>query len=155
MLINKRFRIITTTAIKGVSDGGHVAIYPTTDSSIVSIKDDYLQIMHFPTILSPLRTLRSHKSRMCSNLNPPKYYSLLHPQSNLSQRLYQLLLSYHPLPTPRALLMSFHRQQSQRLASPPLLPTLIRSSHLRSHAEPSPSVSHYFLSFEEVQASAF
>jgi hypothetical protein len=30
VLINKRVHIITTTAIKGVSDGGHVAIYPDT-----------------------------------------------------------------------------------------------------------------------------
>jgi hypothetical protein len=29
VLINKRLHIITTTAIKGVSDGGHVVIYPT------------------------------------------------------------------------------------------------------------------------------
>ena len=135
VLINKRLHIITTTAIKGVSDGGHVAIYPTTDSNIDCLllemhdpsKDDSLQIMQFPTLLSPLRTLRSHKSRMCSDLNPPKYHFLLNPQSNLSQRLYPLLLSPHPLPIPRALLMSFHRQQSQRLASPPLLPTLTQS----------------------------
>ena len=54
VLINKRLHIITTTAIKGVSDGGHVAIYPTTDSSIDCLlekhdpsKDDSLQIMQF------------------------------------------------------------------------------------------------------------
>jgi hypothetical protein len=55
VLINKRFRIITTTAIKGVSDGGrHVAIYPTTDSGIDCLlethdpsKDNFLQIMQF------------------------------------------------------------------------------------------------------------
>jgi hypothetical protein len=81
----------------------------------------------FPTILSPFRKLRSHKSRMCSNLNPPKYQFLLYPQSNLSQCLYQLLLSHHPLPTPRALLMSIHRQQSQRIASPLLLPIFTQS----------------------------
>jgi hypothetical protein len=49
VLANKRLHIITTTAIKGVSDGGQVAIYPidchleTHDLS----KDDSLQIMQF------------------------------------------------------------------------------------------------------------
>ena len=54
MLINKRLHIITTTAIKGVSDGGHVAIYPTMNSNIECLlekhdpsKDDSLQIMQF------------------------------------------------------------------------------------------------------------
>ena len=54
VLINQRLHIITTTAIKGVSDGGHVAIYPTTDSNIDCLlethdpsKDGPLQIMQF------------------------------------------------------------------------------------------------------------
>ena len=34
VLINTRLHIITTTALKGVSDGDHVAIYPTMDSNI-------------------------------------------------------------------------------------------------------------------------
>ena len=55
VVINKRLHIITTTAIKGVSDGGHVAIYPTMNSNIECLlekhdpsKDDSLQIMQFP-----------------------------------------------------------------------------------------------------------
>ena len=74
VLINKRLHIITTTAIKGVSDGGHVAIYPTTDSSIDCLlethdpsKDDSLQIMQFSddpvpvsqTSLSHFRTINT------------------------------------------------------------------------------------------------
>ena len=54
VLINTRLHIITTTAIKGVSDGGRVAIYPTMDSNIECLlekhnpsKDDSLQIMQF------------------------------------------------------------------------------------------------------------
>jgi hypothetical protein len=38
MLINKHLHIITTTAIKGVSDGGHVAIYPTSNSSNITCR---------------------------------------------------------------------------------------------------------------------
>ena len=55
VLINKRLHIITTTAIKGVSDGGHVAIYPTSDSSIECLlekqaanAEEPLQILQFP-----------------------------------------------------------------------------------------------------------
>ena len=54
VLINKRLHIITTTAIKGVSDGGHVAIYPTSDSSIECLlekqaanAEEPLQILQF------------------------------------------------------------------------------------------------------------
>ena len=39
VLINIRVNIITTTAIKGVSDGGHVAIYPTMNSNIECLLD--------------------------------------------------------------------------------------------------------------------
>ena len=38
-MINKRVHIITTTAIKGVSDVGHVAIYPTMNSNIACLLD--------------------------------------------------------------------------------------------------------------------
>ena len=34
VLINGEVHIITTSAIKGVSDGGQVSIYPTADTSI-------------------------------------------------------------------------------------------------------------------------
>jgi hypothetical protein len=57
VLINKRLHFITTTAIKGVSDGGHVAFHSTMNSSIecllekhdpsIESKDDSLQIMQF------------------------------------------------------------------------------------------------------------
>jgi hypothetical protein len=131
VLINKRLHIITTTAIKGVSDGGHVVIYPTTDSSIDCLlkmhnpsKDDSLQIMQFSDAPAPASHTSLPQVPHMQQFEPD---FLLNPQSNPSQRLYQLLLSHHPLPTPRALLMSFHRQQSQRLASPPLLPTLTQS----------------------------
>ena len=61
VLINKRVHIITTTAIKGVSDGGHVAIYPTSDSGIACLleqtnapsADDDLQIMQIPAAPQP------------------------------------------------------------------------------------------------------
>jgi hypothetical protein len=57
VLINKRLHFIATTAIKGVSDGGHVAFHSTMNSSIecllekhdpsIESKDDSLQIMQF------------------------------------------------------------------------------------------------------------
>ena len=54
VLINKRLDIITTTAVKGVTDGGHVAIYPTSDSSIDCLlekqaanAEEPLQILQF------------------------------------------------------------------------------------------------------------
>ncbi len=72
VLINKRLHIITTTAIKGVSDGGHVAIYPTSDSNIECLLenqnprvDEPIQIVQFstddpvPASQQPLRTHRS------------------------------------------------------------------------------------------------
>ena len=44
VLINKRVHIITTTAIKGVSDGGQVAIYPDTESSIDCLLDQTIPV---------------------------------------------------------------------------------------------------------------
>jgi len=52
VLINKRVHIITTTAIKGVSDGGHVAIYPTSDSNIECLLDNQQ-----PSIDEPIPTI--------------------------------------------------------------------------------------------------
>jgi hypothetical protein len=45
VFINKRVHIITTTAIKGVSDGGQqVAIYPDTESSIDFLLDQTIPV---------------------------------------------------------------------------------------------------------------
>ena len=103
MLINKRLHIITTTAIKGVSDGGHVAIYLTSDSSIDCplelhdpSKDDSLQIMQFFDDPVPVSQTSLSQVPHVQQFEPAQE---LHLQSNLSQCLYQLLLSHHPLLT--------------------------------------------------------
>jgi hypothetical protein len=44
VLINKRVHIITTTAMKGVSDGGQVAIYPDTESSVDCLLDQTISV---------------------------------------------------------------------------------------------------------------
>ena len=52
VLINKRVHIITTTAIKGVSGGGHMAMYPTMNSNIECLldKQDLIPDNSLPTV---------------------------------------------------------------------------------------------------------
>ena len=53
VITNKDVYIITTSAIKGVSDGGQVSIYPTPDVNIQCLYEENTRI-HDPTIIAPI-----------------------------------------------------------------------------------------------------
>ena len=62
---NKELHIITTSAIKGVSDGGQVSIYPTPDVNVNCLYEedtrvhDPTTIAHIPDMIPPIASNRS------------------------------------------------------------------------------------------------
>ena len=145
VLINKRVHIITTTAIKGVSDGGHVAIYPDTGSSIdclldqpdenppadisvppLPIPDEPLQIIQIP-LDDPKPTASPARKRVSFTASQPVSTPTIAPTADPPA------VPLHPSPSPPNPIVS-----SQPLAETDITPTDIS----QSPSQPSPIVAH-------------
>ena len=103
--------IITTTTIKGVSNGGHIAIYPhrtpTSSASWKSTPQIQMQILQFSKVSVPASSLtflsKVLRVQQFEQPDPAQHQFPLHPQSfNLSQclhrHLFQLLDPYCSFP---------------------------------------------------------
>ena len=86
---NKELHIITTSAIKGVSDGGQVSIYPTPDVNVNCLYEedtrvhDPTTIAHIPDMIPPIASNRPlpTSERLASNApaSPPQRSSAAAP----------------------------------------------------------------------------
>jgi hypothetical protein len=109
VLINKRVHIITTTAIKGVSDGGQVAIYPDTESSIDCLLDHTIPVDN-STSTSPVPP----------DPIPDEPLHIVHLPEELS--------APPKKPRKRVSFLPVQPQPQLNLSSPPLEPTSVPAS---------------------------